>query len=70
MTPLERAVLENVKAGRLAVHGLGEGKVLARAQHAIVRLFEVRYLRRTASEDPLAHPFVVTPAGIAALGRS
>ena len=71
MTKLERQIVENVRAGRPAVEGLGEGKVLAKAQHAIVGLLEVRWLEPTDSDDPLAHPFVVTAKGLAEYdGRS
>jgi hypothetical protein len=64
-TNLERSILTNVKAGRAAVDGLGEGKTLALAQHAVQELLMRGWLRLAGARSHV--PFAVTPAGQAAL---
>jgi hypothetical protein len=64
-TEIERSVLANVKAGRLAVEGLGEGKTLALAQRAVQDLLMRGWLRLAGARSHV--PFAVTPAGQAAL---
>ena len=67
---LERRVLTNVKEGWPAVSGLGEGKTLALAQHAVIALLERKWIDESPSDDPLAAAFVITKAGLAALEAS
>lgn len=62
MTPTERAILENVRGGRLVCEGLGDGKTLAKAQYSVLDLLEKHWLRIEKDGD-----FGITPAGRDAL---
>ena len=62
MTPLDAAILANVAAGRIAVHGLGSGKTLARAQHAVVGLLERGAIVPNPSDEPEAPAFLLAEA--------
>jgi hypothetical protein len=65
VTPLDRAVLENVRAGRLPVHDLGAGKTLARAQQSIVDLLGRGWVELSPLDTGPA--FVLGARGAAAL---